>query len=63
MNQLSKSYTTDALGAIFGVKPQSIRARYCTTGSYFGLIPRKLPNGRLIWDREEVETFLSKSAA
>lgn len=63
MNPLSKSYTTEALSSMFGVKPQSIRARYCTTGSYFGLVPRKLPNGRLIWDQEEVETFLSKIAA
>jgi|GEM_PF-580630 len=27
----------------------SIRVRYCKTGSYFGIRPLKLPNGRLLW--------------
>ncbi len=31
------------------VKPQSVRVRLCRTGSYFGVKPRKLPNGRLSW--------------
>ena len=29
------------------VKPQSVRARLCRTGSYFGIVPVKLANGRL----------------
>lgn len=34
------------------VKPQSVRKRYSTTGSYFGITPlRKLPNGRLEWPK------------
>jgi len=41
--------TTDALASDIGVKPGSIRVRYCRTGSYFGLVPRKLVNGRLLW--------------
>jgi hypothetical protein len=31
------------------VKPQSVRVRLCRYGSYFGVKPRKLPNGRLLW--------------
>ena len=31
------------------VKPASVRSRYCIHGSYFGVIPKKLPNGRLAW--------------
>lgn len=41
--------TTESLAASLGMKPQSIRARVCRTGHYFGLRPKKLPNGRLLW--------------
>ena len=37
--------TTETLAARLGLKPGSIRHRVCITGSYFGLRPRKLPNG------------------
>ncbi len=40
---------TDEFGALNGVKGQSVRARFCTTGSYFGILPLKLANGRLRW--------------
>ena len=38
------------------VKPQSVRARLCRFGSYFGIRPRKLANGRLVWPNLRVET-------
>jgi hypothetical protein len=50
MTQQEIGFTTDELATLYKTKPQSIRWRYSETGSYFGLIPRKLPNGRLIWD-------------
>jgi hypothetical protein len=31
------------------VKPESVLSRLCRTGSYFGIRPRKLENGRLLW--------------
>ena len=44
--------STEAFGAaIGGIKPQSIRVQLCRTGSYFGIRPSKLPNGRLAWPR------------
>lgn len=36
------------------VKPQSVRARLCRTGSYFGIRPLKLANGRLAWPDVQV---------
>ena len=38
------------------VKAESVRTRYCLTGSYFGIVPTKLENGRLAWplDKEAV---------
>lgn len=31
------------------VKPQTVRKGYCNFGSYQGVIPTKLANGRLLW--------------
>jgi hypothetical protein len=36
------------------VKPQTVRARVCNTGSYFGLVPRKLASGRLAFPEVQV---------
>lgn len=47
--------STDELAARLGLRPQSIRKRYCQTGAYFCLRPVKLPNGRLMWPADSVE--------
>lgn len=49
-------YDTAAFAAANGVMPQSVRARVCRFGSYFGIIPKKLANGRLMWPCVQVET-------
>jgi hypothetical protein len=40
---------TEQLAAKLNLKAQSIRKRFCETGSYYCLRPTKLPNGRLMW--------------
>lgn len=45
---------TDAFAARNQVKGQSVRARVCRTGSYFGVRPLKLANGRLAWPDVQV---------
>lgn len=40
---------TEQFAARNKVKPQTIRARICKTGSYFGVVPQRLRNGRLVW--------------
>lgn len=52
---------TEQLAAALGIKASSIRTRLCKTGSYFGLKPRKLTNGRLLWPANAVEQ-LTKEA-
>jgi len=54
--------TTEALAAGLGIKAQSIRARVCRCGSYFGLRPTKLPNGRLLWPADAIAR-LKKTAS
>lgn len=47
--------TTEQLAAGIGLKPQSIRKRFCETGAYYCLRPVKLPNGRLMWPADSIE--------
>ena len=44
---------TEYFAAANAVKPASVRSRYCREGSYFGVKPRKLANGRLLWPVDE----------
>lgn len=36
------------------IKPQSVRARLCRFGSYYGIKPKKLVNGRLAFPSVQV---------
>jgi hypothetical protein len=47
--------STTELAALLNIKPQSIYKRLCVTGSYWGINPSKLPNGRLLWPADAVE--------
>lgn len=46
--------SAEQFAAINQVKAQSVRARLCRTGSYFGIVPLKLANGRLVWPAVQV---------
>jgi hypothetical protein len=50
---------TEQLAQAIGIKASSIRTRLCKTGSYFGIKPRKLNNGRLLWPSDSVEQLLN----
>lgn len=45
---------TEEFAAINGVKSTSVRVRLCKTGSYFGVVPLKLCNRRLMWPAIQV---------
>ena len=47
--------TTEQLAELLHLKPHSLRAALSREGSYFGLRPRKLPNGRLIWPNDALQ--------
>lgn len=48
------SLNTDEFAGLNKVKAQSVRARLCRTGSYFGSRPQTLANGRLVWPNVRV---------
>ena len=54
--------TTEELARAIGGKPASIRVRLCTHGSYYGIKPAKLPNGRLLWPHDAVEQLIEASS-
>lgn len=50
--------TTAALASRLGIQAQSIRASVCRNGSYYGLKPTRLPNGRLLWPEDAFQRIL-----
>ena len=55
--------TTNVLADRLGVKPESIRVHLCRRGSYYGIIPRRLPNGRLLWPADTMDRLLEQGRA
>ncbi len=47
--------TSESLAASLGISAQTLRAALSRDGSYFGLRPDKLPNGRLDWPDDAKE--------
>ena len=55
----ARKLTTEVTTAKLGAQPQTARASFCRHGHWMGMVPVKLPNGRLLWDAAEVERLLS----
>jgi hypothetical protein len=47
--------TTEELAVQLAMQPQSIRKHLNQRGTYYGLQPVKLPNGKLRWPADSVE--------
>lgn len=54
--------TTNDFAKSFGINGTSIHRRVCLTGSYFGVKPTKLPNGRLLWPDDAIEQLLRQQS-
>lgn len=48
-------FTTSSLAQRLGLQPQTLRAAVCRHGNYFGVIPSRLANGRLLWPADSFE--------
>jgi hypothetical protein len=57
----SRPFTTEELALGITILPQSIRKRLSQTGSYFGLRPKKLPNGRLLWPENSIDVLFNEA--
>jgi hypothetical protein len=61
-NRISAKLSTKELAAFFKVEATSIRSALSAKGNFWGLVPEKAPNGRLIWDLEKAEALIKKAA-
>lgn len=52
--------TTEELALQIGMKAESIRARICRKGHFYGLRPIKLPNRRLLWPSDSIERLTAQ---
>ncbi|MEY4593015.1 MAG: hypothetical protein RIR18_1910 [Pseudomonadota bacterium] len=55
--------STEAAAAKLCAATQTPRASLCRLGHWMGMRPVKLPNGRLLWDADEVERLASGEVA
>lgn len=55
--------TTKELANALNLQQQSIRAAFCRAGHYLGLVPVKLPNGRMLWDAMAVTRLINQGHA
>lgn len=58
----ARGLTTPELAQAIGIRPDSLRVHLCRRGSYYGLRPTRLPNGRLLWPADSVERLLGHTA-
>ena len=61
-NTVQNGITTETLANSIGCKSNSIRVRLCETGSFHGIRPHKLPNGRLLWPADAVQQLIERGA-
>ena len=55
---MKTTLTTRDLADHLGIRPESIRSHVFRKGSYYGLRPKRAPNGRLLWPADSVERLL-----
>jgi len=60
--QKNLTNNTNEFAKEYLVKPQTVLKRFSQTGSYFGVVPVKLPNGRLAWPVKGLVSNGSKEA-
>ncbi len=56
---MTERLTTDALANALKIKPGTLRAALCRTGSYYGVRPIKGPNRLLLWPADAVARLLA----
>lgn len=61
-SSINPMLTTTQFARALALEPQSIRKRLSQTGSYFGIRPSKLPNGKLRWPSDGAELLLKGAA-
>lgn len=58
--RLQENLSTKDLARAIGIEAASIRVHLCRRGSYFGITPQRLPNGRLVWPGDAPQRLLDQ---
>lgn len=56
-----RGLSTATVARRLDLSPRAMRVRLCRTGSYYGVRPRKLPSGRLLWPPDTVDRLLAQA--
>ena len=51
-------FSTEELATTLRIKSTSIHRALCLQGHYLGIVPKKLPNGRLLWPKSDLNGLL-----
>lgn len=51
--------TTQAFADGLNTKLQTVHKHYCQKGHYYGVVPVKLPSGRLLWNQSDLDCLLA----
>lgn len=54
--------TTSDFSAAICQRPQTLRKHLCLTGTYYGIQPAKMPNGRLLWPATAIDALTGGAA-
>ena len=63
LNSDEKWLPTESFVKPMDVKPSTARRSLCVNGHYLGIVPIKLPNGRLLWPKSKRDKLLAASVA
>ncbi len=55
--------STNRLAQRLGLQADTLRVALCRNGSYYGVKPLKMPNGRLVWPHDTVEQIMALQGA
>lgn len=61
--RIGTKLSTEEIASLFRKQKQTPRASLCRHGHWMGMVPVKLPSGRLLWDAAEAERLLSGEVA
>lgn len=50
--------TTPEIARGLRIQPHALHASLCRRGHYFGIVPIKAPNGRLLWPDDTLDRLL-----
>lgn len=58
-----RRYSTNEVAAVLRFRPQTFRRELCLKGHFKGVIPVKLPGGRLLWDADAIDRLVRGEVA